>query len=189
MLSKTRDPELEHMCTASIQRAKDEPDCIHLQAVADFKEDVVGNHPTASDAGKDTQRVKQTATEKHQSHKHQNHCGGKHKNHHPDAKTILLRNGKKIKCHHLSRFDASDFKLFTHQQKRTLFNKCQAANQKSEKEDEEKMESQIPKSLMFHIEDNNGAVSEITQQNDTPPGLPSSIMEGCDSQDKRNRGG
>ena len=186
-----RDPELDHMHAKVIQRAKD-PDCTCLQAMADLKEEIVRKNPNAHDTDKNTRRVKQTAAKKHQNDKHQNckpqhQAQGGNKNCHPNAKTIMLKNGKKLK-HHLSfRFDDDDFKLFTHKQKRTLFNERRAANQ-SEKNNKEKMESRILKSLMSHVEDNS-AVFEITQQNNTPPNLPSSIVGGRDSQEKRNGGG
>ena len=129
-----------------------------------------------------------SSAKRRQNCKHQNQArGGKHKKCHPGAKAITLKNGKKPKCCHLSRFDSSDFGLFTHQQRKTLFSECQAANQRSKKEDEEKMESGILESLMSHIEDNN-SVPEITRQNDRPPDLPSSVVGGRNSQDRRDGG-
>ena len=190
---------MEHMHSNVIRAAKD-PNCTHLEAVADLKEEIVRKNPNAhDDDDRNTGRVKQTATKKHQNYEHQNQAQGG-KNHHPDAKTIALKNGKKLKCHHSFRFDDNDFRFFAHQQKKTLFDERQAANPNSNsnrdqgcgKSDDWKKESkqegkQIVQSLMSQLKESRSLVSDITQQNDIPPDLPSSIMGGHDSQDKRNR--
>ena len=52
--------------------------------------------------------------------------------------------------------------------------------------------SRFVKSLMSQLKESVAdSISEITQQNNAPPGLPSSIMGGrnSQSQDKRNGGG
>ena len=50
--------------------------------------------------------------------------------------------------------------------------------------------NRIIQSLMSQFKDSVAeSVSEITQQNTTPPGLPSSIMGGRNAQEKRNKGG
>ena len=132
------------------------------------------------------------------------------KNCHPNAKTITLKNRKKPKCHHSFGFDDDDFKQFTHEQKKTLFNERhsnqnqggdnqrnnqnQGSDQRSSNWKKESQEegSRTVRSLMSQLKDSGSLVSDITQQNDSPPaGLPSSIVRGCNSQDNesQNHGG
>ena len=50
--------------------------------------------------------------------------------------------------------------------------------------------SRFVKSLMSQLKESVAdSVSEIAQQNNTPPGLPSSIVGGCNSQANGNEGG
>ena len=186
--------------------AKD-PNCSCLDAMKELKREVLRKCPDACDTDENARRVKQTATKKHQNCKHQNEQ--QKGNCHPDAKLTTLKNGKKPWCHHTFRFDTKDFKSFTHQQKQTLFGERKNANSSSNKRgnrnqgsDQEsnhpgnwKKEmqeegSRFVKSLMSQLKESvANSVSEITQQNDnTPPGLPSSIVGGRNSQ-TRNKGG
>ena len=106
-------------------------------------------------------------------------------------------NGKKIKCHHSCRFDDEDFRFFTLKQKKTLRNEHKNANTNSRRNQAEqpndwkkelKQEgNRIVQSLMSQLKDSvAGSISKITQQNAAPPGLPSSIMGGRDSQNQSN---
>ena len=128
-LGKMRDPKLEHMHSNTIQRAKD-PNCTHLEAVANSKEEIVRKNPNAHDTNKNTRRVKQTTAKRQQNCKHHNSNWGKN---HGDTQqfkpgTITSKNGKKIKHHHSHQFDNEDFRFFTCEQKKTLRNERWAAN-------------------------------------------------------------
>ena len=105
-----------------------------------------------------------------------------------------MKNGKKLKCHHSFGFDDDDFKQFTHQQRKTLYNERNSNRKRSNNKDGwkkelEKNNSRIVSEILSQLKDSSGSVSEITQQNTAPQGLPSSIMGGRNAQDKRNKGG
>ena len=197
LLDKIRDLDFDDMHTIIIQRAEDKPDHTCLQAVANLKERVVRMHPNSSDDNKNARRVEQTAAKRHQNHKRQrcNPHKGKNEHHqnkncHPNAKTVTLKNGKKIKHHHSFRFD-DDFESFTKEQRKTLLSERKTADQSQPgnwKKELERHESRIVKSLMSQLEDSGSIVSEITRHDACPPGLPLSIVGDQNSQDKRNEG-
>ena len=132
---KIRDPELKHMHAIIVQRAKDKPSHTCLQVVADIEGVVIRRRQNTSDNNENARRVKQTTAKKQQNCECQNPNpqGGKNhiKNHHPDAKTITLKNGEKIKHHHSFRFDNDDCKIFSKEQKKTLRDECCNADPKS----------------------------------------------------------
>ena len=107
-------------------------------------------------------------------------------------------------CHHSFRFDDNDFRFFAHQQKETLFDERWAANSNSNpscnrncrkpkaddwKTDLKREGNRIVQSLMSQLKETGSLVSEITQHDTTPPGLPSPVMGGRNSHNKRNKGG
>ena len=210
LLSKIRDPRLEHMHSNIIRASKD-PTYTYLDAMAELKEEILRKNPNTYDTNKNTRRVKQATTKKQQNYKHDsNRSNGNHgHNQQFKPRTITLNNGKKIKYHHSYTFKDVDFRQFTFDQKKTLRYERRVAkrggsNQKSnynqqgntnkrsnDWKNELKQEgNRIVQSLMSQFKDSVAeSISEITQQNTTPPGLPSSIMGGRNAQEKRNKGG
>ena len=201
LLSKIKDPSLEHVHSSINREVVKNPNHTHLDATRELKTEILRKHPNACDTDENPRRVKQTAAaKKHQNHEHQNKQQNKEKNHHPDAKTIISKNGKKTKCHHSFRFDDDDWQQFSHQQRKTLFNERRSAKKSNARNNKQpdhwkkelKQEGdRIVKSLMSQLKDSvtGSIVSEITQQNNTPPaGLPSSIVGGRNSL-ARNKGG
>ena len=138
------------------------------------------------------------AAKKHQNHEHQNDRGQNDKNQSFKPGTITLTNGKQIECHHSHQFDDADFRLFTPKPKKTLINERHAAKRNNQgrgrgskqrpgdwKKELQKEGTRIVSSLTSQLKDSDGFVSALTQQNDTPPtppGLPSSIVGGRNSQ-------
>jgi len=202
LLKKIRDPALEHIHPVIIQRQEERSDYTYLHAMADIKKDVVRRHPNSDDNTKNSRRVKETTARKQQHYKHR---GGRNSkpsskstsndktthdsgNYHPDAKTITLTNGKKINYHPSFKFHPDTYRLFSYQQKKMLKDERRAFNQKKDQQSQ-KFESRIVKSIMSQLKDAGSIISAITQENNSPPGLPSSIMGGRNAQDKRNKGG
>ena len=109
---KMNDPELKCLAPTVIQRVKDKPTCAFLQAMSDIKEDVVRRRPVSNN-NKCSRQVKEANAKKHQNNKFEKAKG---QNCHPQAKTITLKSGKKIKCHHSFKFDAEHCKLLTNTQ-------------------------------------------------------------------------
>ena len=206
LLKKIKDPDLEHIHCAVIQRQMDRPNCTCPQAMADIEIDAVRGHPDSDDDNKDTRQVKQTTAKKHQNCEHQNNkdCN------HGEPGTIALTNGKQIKHHHSHWSDDADFRLFAPERKRTLTNERQAAKQNDQghdhnqnhdqnrgsnqrpsdwKKESQEERSRIVSSLVSRLEDSSSIISAITQQNSTPPGLPSFVMGGRNSKNQKNCSG
>ena len=211
LLKKIKDPDLNHIHPVVIQRQMDGPNHTCSQAMADVEINAVRRHPDSDDNNENTRQVKQTTAKKHQNCEHQNNRGRNHGNTQGSKpRTVTLTNGKQIKHHHSHLFDDADFRSFTLEQKRTLTNEHCAAKQNNQgrdrnqgggrgsnqrpsdwKKESREEGSRIVSSLMSQLKDSGSIISAITQQNGTPPGLPSSIMGGRNSQNQndRNHGG
>ena len=183
------------------------PDCAHLHAMKELKEEILRKHPDACDSNENARRVKRTATKKQQNCKNSD-CNDQQF----EPRTITLKNGKETKHHHSCQFDDEDFKQFAHEQKKTPRNEHWAAKRNGQcthrknqnqnrgsnqrpsdwKKESQEESSRIVSSIVAQLKDSDTVISALTQQNNTPPtppGLPSSMMGGQNSQDTRNKGG